>query len=122
MMTIEEIYSVFLKYPSVQTDTRKLKTGDIFFALKGPSFNGNEFAQKAIDAGASYAVIDEEKYSIDGSTILVDDVLNSLQQLAKYHRQQFDIPFIAITGSNGKTTTKELVHVVLSAKYKTYTT
>ena len=95
-MTIEEIYSVFLKYPSVQTDSRKLKKGDLFFALKGPSFNGNEFAQKAIDAGAAYAIIDEEKYSINGKTILVNDVLSALQQLAKYHRQQFDIPFIAM--------------------------
>ena len=128
-MTIEALYAVFQEYPSVQTDTRKLKTGDIFFALKGPSFNGNEFAQRAIEAGAAYAVIDEDKYAISGKTILVDDVLTALQQLAKYHRQQFDtlpdgrqVPFIAITGSNGKTTTKELIHVVLSSTYKTYTT
>ena len=122
MMKTEELYSIYLQYPSVQTDTRKLKQGDLFFALKGPNFNANEFAQKAIDSGAAYAVIDDERYNIEGKTILVDDVLTSLQQLAKYHRQQFNIPFLAITGSNGKTTTKELIHAVLSSSFKTYTT
>ena len=122
MMKTEDLYKFFLQYPSVQTDTRKLKDGDLFFALKGPNFNGNEFAQKALNAGAAFAIIDEEKYAIAGKTILVDDVLTSLQQLAKYHRQQFDIPFLAITGSNGKTTTKELMHAVLSPTFKTYTT
>lgn len=121
-MTIEELYKVYLQYPSVQTDTRKLKADDLFFALKGPSFNGNAFAAKAIEAGAAYAVIDEESYGIEGKTILVEDVLSALQQLARHHREQFRIPFLAITGSNGKTTTKELVHAVLSTKYKTYTT
>jgi UDP-N-acetylmuramoyl-tripeptide--D-alanyl-D-alanine ligase len=121
-MKIEELYKIYLQYPSVQTDTRKLRTGDLFFALKGPSFNGNEFAQKAIENGAAYAVIDEASYMIEGKTILVEDVLLTLQQLAKYHRQQFSIPFIAITGSNGKTTTKELIHAVLSTSFKTYTT
>jgi UDP-N-acetylmuramoyl-tripeptide--D-alanyl-D-alanine ligase len=122
MMTIEDLYKIYLQSASVQTDTRKLKEGDLFFALKGPNFNGNEFAQKAIDAGASYAVIDENQYSIEGKTILVEDVLTSLQQLANYHRRQFTIPFLAITGSNGKTTTKELIHAVLSTTLKTYTT
>lgn len=121
-MKIEELYKIYLQHPSVQTDTRKLKTGDLFFALKGPSFNGNEFAQTAIDAGAAYAVIDEEKYSVKNKTILADDALTMLQQLANYHRKQFSIPFVAITGSNGKTTTKELIHAVLSSAYKTYTT
>ncbi len=121
-MTTEDLYQVYLQHSSVQTDTRKLKQGDLFFALKGPNFNGNEFAQKAMDAGCSYAIIDEERYAIDGKTILVDDALRALQNLAKYHRQQFNIPFIAITGSNGKTTTKELIHVVLSSTFKTYTT
>lgn len=121
-MTTEELYKIYLQYPSVQTDTRKLQKGDLFFALKGPNFNANEFAQKAIDAGAGYAVIDDERYVIEGRTILVGDVLSSLQQLAKHHRQQFNIPFIAITGSNGKTTTKELIHAVLSSIFKTYTT
>src|SRR5574337_243477 len=106
MITMEDLYKIYLEYSSVQTDTRKLKQGDLFFALKGPNFNANEFAEKAIDAGAAYAVIDDAQYSVEGKTILVDDVLTALQQLANYHRQQFTIPFIAITGSNGKTTTK----------------
>jgi UDP-N-acetylmuramoyl-tripeptide--D-alanyl-D-alanine ligase len=122
MMTTEELYKIYLEYPSVQTDTRKLQKGDLFFALKGPNFNANEFAQKAINAGAAYAIIDDEQYAVEGKTIVVSDVLTSLQQLAKHHRQQFKIPFIAITGSNGKTTTKELIHVVLSSAFKTYTT
>lgn len=121
-MKTEELYQLFVQYPSVQTDTRKLNKGDLFFALKGPSFDGNAFAQKAIDAGAAYAVIDDGRYAIEGKTILVDDTLAALQQLARYHRQQFTIPFLAITGSNGKTTTKELIHAVLSTTYITYTT
>lgn len=121
-MTIENLYEIFLKYPSAQTDTRKLKAGDIFFALKGENFNGNKFAKQAIDDGAAYAVIDEKEFSITGKTILVENVLYSLQQLAKHHRQQFSIPVIGITGSNGKTTTKELIHAVLSSKFKTSTT
>lgn len=121
-MQIEALYKIFLAYPSAQTDTRKLKTGDLFFALKGPSFNGNLFAKQALDAGAAYAVTDEPLDFADERLIRVNDVLATLQQLAKYHRQQFSIPFIAITGSNGKTTTKELVHEVLSSSYKTYTT
>jgi len=119
---IEELYNIYLNHPSVQTDTRKLKPGDIFFALKGHSFNGNSFAKNAIEAGAVYAVIDEKEFEIPGKTILVDHALATLQQLASYHRKQFTIPFIAITGSNGKTTTKELIHAVLSTTYKTATT
>ncbi len=121
-MSVEQLYNIYKQYPSVQTDTRKLKEGDIFFSLKGENFNGNTFAQKAIEAGAAFAVIDEEQYTIFGKTILVDDVLTALQQLAKHHRKQFSIPFIAITGSNGKTTTKELVQAVLSSSFRTYTT
>jgi len=121
-MNIQELYSIYLQHPSVQTDTRKLKQGDLFFALKGPSFNGNAFAAKAIESGAAYAVIDNAAYAIEGKTLLVDDVLTTLQQLARHHRQQFDIPFLAITGSNGKTTTKELIHAVLSTTFTTYTT
>lgn len=121
-MSIEQLYEIYKQYPSVQTDTRKLKGGDLFFALKGDNFNGNHFAKQAIDAGAAYAVIDEKEFEIPGKTILTDDALATLQRLAKHHRQQFDIPFIAITGSNGKTTTKELIHAVLSTTYKTYTT
>ncbi|MBL7739646.1 MAG: UDP-N-acetylmuramoyl-tripeptide--D-alanyl-D-alanine ligase [Chitinophagaceae bacterium] len=121
-MQIQQLYDIYTKYPSVQTDTRKLKQGDIFFALKGGNFNGNTFVQQALDAGAACAVIDEEGYEIPGKTFLVADVLTALQQLAKHHREQFSIPFIAVTGSNGKTTTKELIHTVLSSVYKTYTT
>jgi UDP-N-acetylmuramoyl-tripeptide--D-alanyl-D-alanine ligase len=121
-MNIEELYQIYLQYPSVQTDTRKIKKGDLFFSLKGSNFNGNSFASQAIENGAAYAVIDEAAYSIPEKTILVKDSLEALQQLAKHHRQQFTIPVIAITGSNGKTTTKELVHVVLSTQFKTYTT
>lgn len=121
-MLIPDLYDIFLQHSSIQTDTRKLKKGDIFFALKGPSFNGNEFAKQALDAGAAYAVVDETINPSDDRIIKVTDVLQTLQQLAKYHRQQFDIPFIAITGSNGKTTTKELVHEVLKSTFTTYTT
>jgi UDP-N-acetylmuramoyl-tripeptide--D-alanyl-D-alanine ligase len=121
-MNIEDLYKVYLQYPSVQTDTRKLKKGDLFFALRGANFNGNEFAAKALEEGAAFAVIDDEQFSIPGKTIIVEDSLEALQLLAKHHRQQFTIPFIAITGSNGKTTTKELIHAVLSSHYKTYTT
>lgn len=121
-MSIDQLYRIYLTHPSVQTDTRKLQPGDLYFALKGPNFNGNAFAQKALDCGASYAVIDEGEFAVEGKTILVDDVLQTLQQLALYHRQQFSIPFLAITGSNGKTTTKELIHAVLSTTFKTSTT
>ncbi len=121
-MTIEQLYAVFRQYPSVQTDTRKLKQGDLFFALKGPSFNGNAFAAQALAAGAAYAIIDEAEYWVNSQCILVQDVLTTLQLLALHHRKQFNIPIIAITGSNGKTTTKELVYAVLNSTYKTYTT
>jgi UDP-N-acetylmuramoyl-tripeptide--D-alanyl-D-alanine ligase len=142
MISIEQLYQIYLRHPSVQTDTRLLKPGDIFFALKGPNFNGNAFAPKALEMGAAYAVIDEKPAGVtpggvsggvpaaatNGSTtkddrlLLVGDVLTTLQDLALHHRKQFDIPFIAITGSNGKTTTKELVHAALAAEYTTYTT
>lgn len=121
-MEIKDLYAVFLKHPSIQTDTRKLKPGDFFFALKGPNFNGNKFARQALDRGAAYVIIDETTGFTDDRLISTQDVLKTLQDLAKYHRQQFTIPFIAITGSNGKTTTKELVHEVLSTTYKTCTT
>src|SRR5215213_7549258 len=121
-MTIDQLYDIYLQYPSVQTDTRKLTQGDIFFALKGPNFNANEFAEKALEQGAAYAVADEAPANKNDKIIVVNDVLETLQALAKHHRQQFTIPFIAITGSNGKTTTKELVHAVLSASFKTATT
>ncbi len=121
-MQIENMYDRFLEFPSVETDTRKLRAGDIFFALKGPSFNGNLFARQALDLGAAYVVVDENPGFADDRIIRVEHVLETMQELAGYHRKQFNIPFIAITGSNGKTTTKELVHAVLSSTYKTYTT
>ena len=128
-MDTGELYKIYLKHPSVQTDTRKLKEGDLFFALKGPNFNGNAFAKQSLEQGAARAVIDEKEFEIPGKTILVENVLVSLQQLARHHRKQFDslaagrqVSFIAITGSNGKTTTKELLHSVLSSTFKTYTT
>jgi UDP-N-acetylmuramoyl-tripeptide--D-alanyl-D-alanine ligase len=136
-MSISEIYNIYLKYPSVVTDTRKLRTNDFFFALKGPNFNANTFAFKALEAGAAYCVVDEplstiatyyegnnqaQKEAALSKMIVVEDVLTTLQALAGHHRSTFDIPFIAITGSNGKTTTKELVYAVLSSHFKTYTT
>ncbi len=121
-MTTDQLYELYLQYPSIQTDTRKLKEGDLFFALSGPNFDGNDFACQAIRAGAAYAIVDHEIENINGRILKVDNVLNSLQRLAKLHREQFTIPFIAITGSNGKTTTKELVTAVLASHYKTYTT
>ncbi|NIG52879.1 UDP-N-acetylmuramoyl-tripeptide--D-alanyl-D-alanine ligase [Chitinophaga sp. Cy-1792] len=122
-MNIDQLYNIYLQYPSIQTDTRKLKAGDIYFSLKGANFNGNEFAAKALEAGAAFAVVDEEKYFTNtDKMMLVDDALEALQQLALKHRQQLGIPFLAITGTNGKTTTKELVNAALSSNYKTYAT
>lgn len=121
-MTIEQLYAVYLQFPNIQTDTRKLKAGDLFFALSGPNFNGNDFALQAIAAGAAYAIVDQNVENTDGRILKVDNVLETLQLLAKHHREHFDIPFIAITGSNGKTTTKELVSTVLASHIKTYTT
>lgn len=121
-MSIETLYSLFKQNPSVQTDTRQLHPGSLFFALKGDNFDGNQFARQGLEAGAVAAIIDNPNCIIDERTILVDDVLATLQALAKKHREQFSIPFIAITGSNGKTTSKELVHAVLATTFKTYTT
>jgi UDP-N-acetylmuramoyl-tripeptide--D-alanyl-D-alanine ligase len=115
---IETLYSAYLESATITTDTRNIKVDSMFFALKGASFNGNEFVDEALNAGAKYAVIDEEKYVVEGKTILVENVLKALQELSKYHRSQLNIPVIAITGSNGKTTTKELLNAVLSRKYK----
>ena len=123
--SIAFLYEKFKQHPSVQTDTRKLKTGDLYFALKGPNFNGNLFALDALKAGASYVVVDEsiaDHAMSDEKVLQVDDALTTLQALAKHHREQFKIPFIGITGSNGKTTTKELIAAVLSSHFITYTT
>ncbi|RAJ04105.1 UDP-N-acetylmuramoyl-tripeptide--D-alanyl-D-alanine ligase [Chitinophaga skermanii] len=122
-MTISALYDIYLQNPSIQTDTRKLKQGDLFFALKGPNFDGNTYAANALAAGARAAIIDDKAYFIDADkTILVDDVLTTLQKLAEHHRLQFNIPFIGITGTNGKTTTKELINAVLSQHFKTVAT
>lgn len=119
---IEKLYNIYLNSRTISTDTRKITPGSVFFALKGERFNGNSFARQALEAGASYVVIDEAEYAADEKYILVENVLQTLQQLANYHRRQLTIPFIGITGSNGKTTTKELINAVLSRKYKTYAT
>ncbi|MEV4882183.1 UDP-N-acetylmuramoyl-tripeptide--D-alanyl-D-alanine ligase [Chitinophaga ginsengisegetis] len=122
-MNIEQLYSIYEQHRSVQTDTRKLKANDIFFALKGGNFNGNEFAARALELGAAFAVVDEAAYfTVPDKMMLVDDALTALQQLALHHRKQLNIPFLAITGTNGKTTTKELINAALSAGLKTYAT
>jgi UDP-N-acetylmuramoyl-tripeptide--D-alanyl-D-alanine ligase len=113
----EELYSLYLKHRSISTDSRQIKPGSLFFALKGDNFNGNTYAGAALAAGAAYAVIDDESFA-GNSTLLVDDVLEALQQLALMHRRKSKIPVLAITGSNGKTTTKELINAVLSRQYK----
>ncbi|WP_339665016.1 UDP-N-acetylmuramoyl-tripeptide--D-alanyl-D-alanine ligase [Maribacter arcticus] len=121
-MNVQDLHSIFLEFPSVNTDTRKIKKNDIFFALKGDNFNGNTYAQQAINNGASYVIIDQEEYYINDKTILVEDTLFMLQKLAHYHRNFCSAKVISLTGSNGKTTTKELIHAVLARKYKTIAT
>ncbi len=122
-MTIENLYKIFLQQKNqFTTDTRKINSGDIFFALKGENFNANKFAEQALNAGAAYVVVDEKEFALNEKCILVNDVLQCLQQLATHHRQQLKIPVICIGGSNGKTTTKELVSKVLSEKYRVHTT
>lgn len=121
-MNIKELYSLFLKHRSICTDTRNILKDSLFFALKGESFNANKFASDAIEKGCAYAIIDEQEYKLNDKHILVDNVLETLQELAAYHRKQLSIPFIGITGTNGKTTTKELINAVLSKKFKTHAT
>src|SRR6186997_2282046 len=121
--TLPELYKHYLEVDqSICTDTRKIDPGAIFFALKGDNFNANEFAAKALQSGCAYAVIDDVKYHTGKQTLLVRDVLTTLQELATHHRNQLQIPVLAITGSNGKTTNKELIAVVLSKKYNTLAT
>ncbi len=123
MVTIERLYSIYLDHPQVFTDSRKLVKGGLFFALKGENFDGNRFAKVALENGAAFAVVDDPTVAgRSDQMLLVEDSLQTLQDLARHHRQQFDIPFIGITGSNGKTTTKELVSAVLSKKFKTFFT
>ena len=116
------IHSLFLKCASVSIDTRNIALNSLFVAIKGERFDANTFAQEALDKGASYVIIDDKSYFIDYRTILVEDSLIALQKLAKYHREYLKLPIIALTGSNGKTTTKELIHVVLSKKFNTKAT
>ena len=120
---IADLYQKFISNgKSFSTDSRKLKSGDIFFALRGDSFNGNLFASKALDMGASFVVVDEEVEGNPSKLIRCEDVLSTFQALAQHHRRQFDIPVIAIAGSNGKTTTKELLTACLTAKYEVHAT
>lgn len=122
MIQMEALYNLFQSGTGVETDTRKIQKGSLFFCLKGANFDGNTFAEEAIRLGAIAAVIDNPEYHIDGKTILVDDVLLALQDLARHHRKQFHIPVIGITGSNGKTTSKELISAVLATQYRVHFT
>ncbi|REJ80044.1 MAG: UDP-N-acetylmuramoyl-tripeptide--D-alanyl-D-alanine ligase [Bacteroidetes bacterium] len=119
---MQKLYSIFRKHPAISTDSRNISQGSIFFSLKGPSFNGNEFAESALEKGAAFAVIDQEEFKKDERFILVGDCLKTLQHLALHHRRTLKIPVLAITGSNGKTTTKELVKSVLAEKFRTLAT
>ncbi len=122
-ISTEELYKYFLESGQlICTDTRKLEKGSVFFALKGDNFNANEFAEKAIESGCRLAVVDESKYLTRPGIVLVENVLKTLQRLANLHRRHFDKPVLAITGSNGKTTHKELIHAVLSKKFNTLAT
>ena len=121
-MVIEQLYDLYKQHPVISTDTRKIAPGSLFFALKGDNFDANTFAAQAVVAGASYAVIDNAAYRVSDQFILVDDVLSTLQDLARYHRKQLQIPVIGLTGTNGKTTTKELINAVLSQQFTTLAT
>lgn len=121
MVPTEQLYEIYLQHPVICTDTRKITPNCIFFALKGENFDGNSFALQALEAGAAFAVVDR-KVGEDSRLLLVKDGLAALQDLARHHRQQLEIPVIGITGSNGKTTTKELLYAVLSQRYCTFAT
>ncbi|TXH29630.1 MAG: UDP-N-acetylmuramoyl-tripeptide--D-alanyl-D-alanine ligase [Cyclobacteriaceae bacterium] len=121
-MHLTQLYQRFLESGKVSTDTRQITPGSLFFALRGDKFNANEFAAQALAKDAAYAVVDEARYAVDERYMLVDDSLTALQQLAKHHRSQLKIPVVGLTGSNGKTTSKELVLAVLSRKFKTLAT
>lgn len=120
-MTIPELHNLFLEYPTVCTDTRKITQDCIFFALRGDTFNGNEYAKEALEKGAAFSIVDDDAFA-NNKTILVENVLVTLQKLATYHRKQSKAKIIGLTGSNGKTTTKELIRSVLSKKYSTVAT
>jgi UDP-N-acetylmuramoyl-tripeptide--D-alanyl-D-alanine ligase len=121
-MNIQQLYQLYREHPCITTDSRNCPQGSIFLALKGASFNGNEFAAQALEKGCAYAIVDEAPYANDKRIILVEDCLQTYKDLAREHRRQFNIPVIAITGTNGKTTTKELVRAVLSEKYNVLAT
>ncbi|MDR6846251.1 UDP-N-acetylmuramoyl-tripeptide--D-alanyl-D-alanine ligase [Flavobacterium granuli] len=121
-MDIKYIHSLFLKCNSVSIDTRKIESGSFFVAIKGDNFDANTFAKEALNKGASYVIIDNKEYYIDDRTVLVENSLMALQELAKFHRKHLKLPIIALTGSNGKTTSKELINVVLSKKFNTKAT
>lgn len=121
-MNIENLHRLFLECSSVSTDTRRIEKDCMFFALKGANFDANEFANQALQNGAKYVVIDNANFYIDENSILVEDVLSTLQELSTFHRDFLALPILALTGSNGKTTTKELINVVLSRKFKTKAT
>ena len=121
-MNIAHLHELYAQSYLIDTDSRKIRKESVFFALKGENFNGNRFAAQALKSGSIYAVIDEEKYHSHPNMILVDNVLKTLQELANFHRKKLNIPIIGITGSNGKTTTKELIHAVLSRKFSTIAT
>ena len=118
-MSIKELHNLFKKCSGVSTDSRQVKNGNLFFSLKGPNFNGNEYAKNAIQRGAKYAIVDEQKYIFDENFILVDNCLETLQKLSTYHRNSLNVKVVGITGSNGKTTTKELVNSVLTTQFNT---
>jgi len=122
MTTTTQLYDIYLQHPIISTDTRKITPGSLFFALKGDKFDANTFAQKAVEAGAAYAVIDNPEYQLGEQYLLVEDVLTTLQDLARHHRRQLGIPVVGLTGTNGKTTTKELINAVLSQHFKTQAT
>jgi len=122
MATTEQLYQHYLKHPTICTDTRTIVKGCLFFALKGDKFDANTFAEQAIAEGAAFAIVDNADFAQHTQCILVPDVLSTLQELAKHHRKQLDIPVIGLTGSNGKTTTKELIRAVLAERYETFAT
>ena len=121
-MNIETLYKIYSQHYRVDTDSRKIRKNTLYFALKGENFNGNVFAEEAISKGALFSIVDEKEYATKDSIILVDNVLETLQLLAIYHRKKLNVPILSLTGSNGKTTTKELINAILETQYRTTAT